>query len=90
VVSGYSFLHEHSFMILWYLVYGINVKGVELHIEKLGVECKFLTFKIAFGMFRELDFHQRRLDTYAARVIACFTFLPQQPRSHVNMAWDQG
>jgi len=45
---------------------------------------------------------QRRLDTYAAhvivrwtrsdsaRVITCFTFLPQQPRSHVNMAWDQG
>jgi len=21
---------------------------------------------------------------------ACFTVLPQQPRSHVNMAWDQG
>ena len=44
---------------------------------------------------------QRRLDTYAAhvivrwtrsdsaRVITCFIFLPQQPRSHVNMAWDQ-
>ena len=40
---------------------------------------------------------QRRLDTYAAHVIvhwtrsdsahviACFTFLPQQPRSHVNL-----
>jgi len=47
-------------------------------------------------------YYQRRLDTYAAhvivrwtrsdsaRVIACFTFLPQQSRSHVNMAWDQG
>ena len=46
--------------------------------------------------------YQRMLDTYAAhvivrwtrsdsvRVIACFTFLPRQPRSHVNMAWDQG
>ena len=43
--------------------------------------------------------HQRKLDSYAEHVMVCWTrsdsasvitFLLQQPRSHVNMAWDQG
>ena len=57
-------------------------------------------FKVAVRNF--YVFIQRRLDTYAVHVIvrwtqsdsaceiACFTFLPQQSCSHVNMAWDQG
>jgi len=59
-----------------------------------------------FSLFRQLQHHmsvvgqhQRKLDSYAEHVMVCWTrsdsasvitFLPQQPHSHVNMAWDQG
>ena len=80
--------------------YGLGmVTGWKITKKKNRILWNMVPFFISY---HHPKYTQRRLDTYAAHVIvhrtqsdsasviACFTFLPQQPRSHVNMAWDQG
>ena len=89
----------HCMMMITLLIVRMFVGGSK------GTHCIYLALTECINspnLFTVTVLIHRRLDTYAAHVMvcwtrsdsasvtACFTFLPQQPRSHVNMAWDQG